>query len=311
MEKVLVTGGAGFIGSHIVDKLLEEGYEVAVFDNLSTGKLENLRDKTYTFYEGDITNKKKVYAAVADFQPHYIIHQAAQVSVAKSVENMEEDARINIMGSINVINAAKDYAVKKIVYASSAAVYGEPQYLPIDENHPINPQSPYGISKFTVELYLKVANELYGIDYTILRYANVYGPRQDAKGEGGVVAIFAEKIANGETPTIFGDGEQTRDFIYVTDVAAANVLAIKEGRNKILNISTNTITNINYLSNLINSTFHKEITPIYGEERKGDIKSSVLNNKSSKEALNWEPRISIEEGIDKIAEYYKVSKIHI
>ncbi|RAK20400.1 UDP-glucose 4-epimerase [Anoxybacillus vitaminiphilus] len=311
MEKVLVTGGAGFIGSHIVDKLLEEGYEVAVFDNLSTGKLENLREKTYTFYEGDISNKEQVYAAIADFQPHYIIHQAAQVSVAKSVENMEKDARINIMGSINVINAAKDYGVKKIVYASSAAVYGEPQYLPIDENHPINPKSPYGISKFTVELYLKATHELYGIDYTILRYANVYGPRQDAKGEGGVVAIFAEKIANGETPTIFGDGKQTRDFVYVTDVAAANVLAIQGGRNKIFNISTNTMTNINYLFNLINSTFHKEMAPIYEEGRKGDIKSSVLNNISSKEALNWEPQVSIEEGIDKIAEYYKMSKIYI
>ncbi|WP_042381332.1 SDR family NAD(P)-dependent oxidoreductase, partial [Geobacillus kaustophilus] len=250
MEKVFVTGGAGFIGSHIVDKLLEEGYEVAVFDNLSTGKLENLRDKTYTFYEGDITNKEQLYGAVADFQPHYIIHQAAQVSVTKSVENMEEDARINIMGSINVINAAKDYRVKKIVYASSAAVYGEPQYLPIDENHPINPQSPYGISKFAVELYLKVAHELYGIDYTILRYANVYGPRQDAKGEGGVVAIFTEKMANGDAPIIFGDGKQTRDFIYVTDVAEANVLAINRGDNKIINISNNSMTDINYLFNL-------------------------------------------------------------
>jgi UDP-glucose 4-epimerase len=311
MEKVLVTGGVGFIGSHIVDKLLEEGYEVAVFDNLSTGKLENLGEKIFTFYEGDISNKDQVYQAVADFKPHYIIHQAAQVSVAKSVKSMEEDARLNIMGSINLINAAKDYEVKKIVYASSAAVYGEPQYLPIDENHPINPQSPYGVSKFTVELYLKAAQELYGIDYTILRYANVYGPRQNAKGEGGVVAIFSEKIANGEIPTIFGDGEQTRDFVYVTDVAEANVMAIHEGRNQIFNISTNSITNINYLFKLISNTFHKEITPIYKEKRKGDIKSSVLNNKSSKENLNWKPKISIEQGINKIAEYYKMNKIHI
>lgn len=300
---MLVTGGCGFIGSHIVDKLIDARYEVAVVDNLSTGKIENIDVNKVSFYECDIVNEAFINV-VRDFEPEYIIHQAAQASVPVSISNLLLDTDINIKGSINLIEAARRNKVKKIIFASTAAVYGEPHYLPIDEKHPINPQSPYGLSKYTVEQYLKLANSLYGIDYTILRYSNVYGPRQDATGEGGVVAIFAEKFARRETQTIFGDGEQTRDFIYVEEVADANIKALKNISEKVINISTGKSLSINDLYKKMAEITKSPQKPVYKSERAGDIRNSVLLNEKKQGQLLNSISYTIEQGLQKTLEDY-------
>lgn len=308
MNKVLVTGGAGFIGSHIVEKLLDKGYEVAVADNLSSGNIKNLEKiESIQFFNVDITNYEALKIVVHTFDPEYIIHQAAQVSVAASVKDVLNDETINIRGSLNVIEIAKNTNVKKIVFASTAAVYGEPEYLPIDALHRTKPMSPYGLSKYTVEKYLEMSKKLYQLDYTILRYSNVYGPRQDAKGEGGVVAIFSDKISNDEIPTIFGDGNQTRDFVFVEDVAQANVQALKYGSEKILNVSSSERTTINDLFTSMTKELNKSFVPLYKEERQGDIKDSSLSNKETRAILKWEPNFSLKKGLKKTLNYYVVN----
>ena len=299
----MVTGGCGFIGSHIVDKLLSEGYDVAVVDNLSTGNQENIKGKNVSFYQCDILSDD-FFKVVADFHPDYIIHEAAQVSVSHSMSHLTYDTQVNILGSVNVIESAKQNNVKKIIFASSAAVYGEPEYLPIDLNHRTGPMSPYGLSKLTVEQYLKLAKDIYGIEYTILRYANVYGPRQDANGEGGVVAIFSDKIVANVVPTIFGDGEQTRDFIFVKDVAAANVKALENGNSMILNVSSGEKISVNELFAAMNKIGQKDIQAKYVEVREGDIRHSLLDNTLTKENLNWKPSYSLEEGLKETLEFY-------
>lgn len=298
----MVTGGCGFIGSHIVDKLIDENYQVGVVDNLLTGKLEHL-SPIVTFYKCDIVDRNFL-KVVEDFQPEFIIHQAAQVSVPVSINNILLDADINIKGTSQVIDAARRNKVKKIVFASSAAVYGDPQYLPIDENHPINPKSPYGLSKYTAELYLQLARNLYGIDYTILRYSNVYGPRQDSQGEGGVVSIFINKLIRGECPTIFGDGEQTRDFVYVEDVAMANVNALKFGENGIFNISSGTQTSVNQLYSMLIESLSILKKPFYTESRLGDIKHSVLDNICALKNLSLQ-NTPLNKGLEKTISYFK------
>lgn len=304
MEKILVTGGAGFIGSHVVEKLLEKGYKVAVLDNLSTGKKDNIKGCEVEFYYCDITDVLHLFQVVETFQPDYIIHLAAQVSVSDSVKNITHDSMVNIQGSVNVIEAAKKYNVKRIVFSSTAAVYGNPEYLPIDTDHKTEPTSPYGLAKYTVEKYLQLAYELYGLDYTILRYSNVYGPRQDSKGEGGVVAIFANKLSNQERPVIYGDGNQTRDFVYVEDVAEANVLSIKNNRNGIYNVSTCERISINDLLKSMFNFNNNGIEPIYKEERQGDIKHSVLNNKDTFSRIGWCPKTVLDKGIELTLKYY-------
>lgn len=301
MTKVLVTGGAGFIGSHIVEDLLENNYEVAVIDNLSSGKLENIDLGRVKYYEGDIVNEEFVNKAIEEFGPQYIIHQAAQVSVVESVKNMVHDEQVNIKGSLNIINAARLYQVEKMVFASSAAVYGNPQYLPVDTAHNTAPMSPYGLSKLTVEKYLQIAKELYGLDYTILRYGNVYGPRQDAKGEGGVIAIFMDKVINDESVTIFGNGEQTRDFVYVKDVARANVLAMESKKgSKMLNIASGQAISILELCKVIQEVTNKELVIYHKDKRNGDIEHSALSNQETSEVLNWNPKVELYEGISSI-----------
>lgn len=309
MEKVLVTGGAGFIGSHVVEKLIEKGYKVAVVDNLSTGKKNNIKGYEVEFYHCDITDAIHLFQVVESFQPDYIIHLAAQVSVSESVKNITHDSMVNIQGSVNIIEAAKKYNVKRIVFSSTAAVYGNPEYLPIDTNHKTEPTSPYGLAKYTVEKYLQLAHELYGLDYTILRYSNVYGPRQDSKGEGGVVAIFADKLSNQERPIIYGDGNQTRDFVYVEDVAEVNVLSIKNNRNGIYNVSTCERISINDLFNAMLKATNDLISPIYKERRKGDIKHSILENQDTLHKMSWSPKVSIYDGIQTTVNYYLKSII--
>ena len=301
--KILVTGGAGFIGSHIVDLLIENGYEVVIVDNLSTGKEEFINKKAI-FYKKDITDDD-LYEIFEKEKPDYVVHQAAQIDVQRSIDDPVFDAKVNVLGTVNLLECCRKSGVKKIVYASSAAVYGNPEYLPIDEVHKINPISYYGISKHTAEHYFEVYSQLYDLKYTILRYANVYGIRQDPKGEGGVISIFIDKMLKGERPIIFGDGNQTRDFVYVKDVAKANLLALEKGDSEVVNISTNKATSINKLVELMNEIMNTSLEPIYTEPRKGDIVHSYLDNKKALDVLGWKPEYSLEEGLKETIEYYK------
>ena len=296
MSKVLVTGGAGFIGSHIVEGLLAEGYEVVVIDNFSSGKFENIKDLPIKICPFDITDPK-VIDVISDLKPSFIIHQAAQVSVADSVQNILHDENVNVKGSLHVIKAAICASVEKILFASSAAVYGNPEQLPVKIDHPTLPESPYGLTKLTVEKYLKLAYKFYGLSYGILRYSNVYGPRQDGKGEGGVISIFADQILENKTPIIYGSGEQTRDFIYVKDVASANVQALKQQENLCVNISSNDKISINQLWEKMGSIGNVSIEPIYKAEREGDILHSILCNEQTMSQLNWKPKIDLENGL--------------
>jgi UDP-glucose 4-epimerase len=294
--RVMVTGGAGFIGSHIVDRLIELNHDVCIVDNLSIGKEENI-NKGARFYKYDITNLDAMMAIFNFERPDVLMHHAAQINVQASLEKPNVDAYSNILGTINVLQCCIEYGTKKIIYPSSASVYGDPQYLPIDEKHPIQPISFYGISKHTPEHYIKAYSLLYGLKYTIFRYANVYGPRQDAKGEGGVVSIFIDKMLNNKTPVIYGDGEQTRDFVYVKDVVEANVLAMNRGDNEIINISTCRPVSINELYNIIQNILENKACAKYSETRKGDIKHSYLTNKMAEKILGWNNKYLLNDGL--------------
>lgn len=304
--KVLVTGGAGFVGSHIVDQALEAGYEVSVIDDLSTGKKGQVNPYA-SFYEMNIASPD-VERVIRQEMPDFIIHQAAQSSVPISLKDPIGDATTNIIGTVNLLEAARRHGVRKVVYASSAAVYGEPQYMGIDEVHPKQPLSPYGISKYVPEFYLNAYHHLYGLNYTAFRYANVYGERQDPKGEGGVVSIFVDRALAGQELTVFGDGEQTRDFVYVQDVARANIMALAGGDNEILNISTNQKTSVNQLIALMEEALGSKLAVKYEAPREGDIMHSYLDNTSATEKLGWKPRYSLQEGLTKTLRFYQASK---
>lgn len=287
---VLVTGGAGFIGSHIVDRLVNLGLKTFIVDNLSTGKESNLNSKA-KFYNIDIT-QPEFENVFKENKIEYIFHYAAQASVQVSESNPTLDANSNIIGTINIINIAKKYNVKKIIVASTAAVYGNPKYLPVDEKHPLNPISHYGLSKLTMESYVKAS----GIDYIIFRFSNVYGPRQDAKGEAGVISIFIDKLNSNLPIEIQGDGKQTRDFIYVEDLVNANYLAINsQVNNEIINISTNVPSSILDLTIILTESFSHDI--YYTSSRQGDIKDSILDNSKAKKLLNWNPEVNLTEGL--------------
>lgn len=303
MCKILVTGGAGFIGSHVVDALIEQGHSVAVVDNLSTGFEYNLHAEA-KFYKVDVA-AKDLAGIFAVEQPEYVFHLAAQIDVQTSVHNPLEDARVNILGTINLLECCRKYGVKKVIYSSSAAVYGEPEYLGIDEKHPLNALSPYGITKHTPEHYLFAYRQLYGVDFTVLRYSNVYGPRQDAKGEGGVIAIFTDRMLAGKIPVIFGTGEQTRDFIYVADVASANLKAMERGAGEIVNISTNSQISVRELVEVMNRVGGYDYVPEHKPARPGDILHSYLDNSVAKKVLDWEPVHSLADGLGITFNYYR------
>lgn len=305
--KVLVTGGAGFIGSHIIDALVAGGARVAVLDDLSRGSFANINPKV-NFYHGNIIDREFVDETIERERPEVVIHHAAQVDVQRSVEDPADDANINIIGTINILEGSRRCGVRKVVYASSAAVYGDPAYLPIDEAHPLMPLSGYGISKHTVEHYLAAYRSLYGLEYTALRYANVYGPRQDALGEGGVVAIFIDRLLKGEVPKIFGNGEQTRDFIYAADVAAANLAAINRGDGMVVNISTGRATSVNDLFFLLKDILHSNLDAQMCLPRPGDIEHSYLDNKLAVSELGWRPVCELRDGLEKTVEFYRQNR---
>ncbi|MDR7240106.1 NAD-dependent epimerase/dehydratase family protein [Neobacillus drentensis] len=303
--KVLVTGGAGFIGSHVVDLLIQSGYEPIVVDNLMSGKRDNVPPNV-RFIDVDISSPQ-LEDIFAKEKPDVVIHLAAQVDVAYSIQNPVEDATQNILGTIRLLTCCHKYNVKKFIFSSSCAVYGEKDDCSIKETFPILPQSFYGISKYTSEMYIQIFNILHNVPFTILRYANVYGPRQSSKGEGGVISIFFKKVLNGESPFIYGDGEQTRDFVYVKDVALANVLAIEKGTNEIFNIGCNSKTSINELYQMTTSLASLNIPSISMPVRKGDIRYSRLDNTKAINLLSWNPVYELQAGLNETLKYYKSS----
>lgn len=303
--KILITGGAGFIGSHITDRMLSDGHEVMVIDNLSTGKYKNIHKKA-SFWLMDICSPE-VEALFAKERPDIVLHHAAQANVHVSQHNPILDAQINIKGSINIFQNCIRFQVKKIIYASSAAVYGSPSYLGIDELHAAAPQSFYGLSKYTAEQYLIqfCSSNYTRTRYSILRYANVYGPRQRTDGDGGMISIFIKNLMDRQSPCIYGDGEQTRDFIYVQDVAEANVKALGLADGEILNIGTGQPASVNHLFRLIKKMCRYDLPAVFKNERAGDIRHSYFNHHKAENTLNWQPHFSLPEGLQRTLEYYQ------
>ncbi|MEI0562207.1 NAD-dependent epimerase/dehydratase family protein [Brachyspira pilosicoli] len=292
---ILITGGAGFIGSHIADILIQNNYKVIIADNLSTGKKDNINNKAI-FYNIDIKNYNDLENIFNNNKIEYIIHLAAQVSVPNSIRNPINDANENIIATLNIIELSKKHNIKKIIASSSAAVYGIPKKLPIDELHTTIPISYYGLSKLTMEKYLILSN----LNYIICRFSNVYGPRQTPHGEAGVVSIFMDNAINNKDLNIFGDGKQTRDFIYVEDIAKIFLFFIEKNiSNEILNISTNNSININELANTIISISKSNIKINYLEKRDGDIDDSILDNKKLLNLININ-FTTIDEGLKKL-----------
>ncbi len=302
--KILVTGGAGFIASHVTDRYLQLGHEVAVVDNLSTGFRENI-NKDAIFYEEDIRKFDAIDKIFKDFKPDIVNHHAAQMDVRKSVEDPVYDAECNILASLNLIIKAVEYNVKRFIYISTGgAVYGEPKELPVKETHPINPECQYGISKHTVEHYLYLYKLLYGLDYVVLRYPNVYGPRQNPMGEAGVVAIFCGKMLKNEQPVIFGDGEQLRDYVYIDDVVEANVLALNKGSG-IYNIGSGIGSSVNFIYRILADELGYKNKPVYDRPRKGEIYKIYLNADLAKKELGWSYKVKFEEGLRRTARWFK------
>jgi UDP-glucose 4-epimerase len=304
---ILVTGGAGFIGSNIADAYINMGHNVIIADNLSTGVKSFINPKAI-FYEIDIRDDK-FSNIFKENKIDIINHHAAQIDLRKSVEDPKYDVDNNVIGSINLFQNAVKYGVKKIIFASTGgAIYGEHDYFPANEEHPVRPYAPYGINKLTVEKYLFYYNHVYGLDYVVLRYANVYGPRQNPYGECGVVAIFTEKILNNTQPLINGDGKQTRDYVYVDDVVKANILALKAHGPAVYNIGTSVETDVNFIFNKLNEFSGSNFKEKHGPEKKGEQRRSVLSYEKINKELGWEPEVNMERGLRLTVEYFKKNK---
>jgi len=334
---VLVTGGAGFIGSHIVDLLIDNNYKVVIVDDLSSGREENINQRA-RFYKLNITDQKGLAEMFKQEKPDYVCHEAAQISVSFSVRDPLFDAQTNILGSLNLLQCCLNHQVKGIVFASSGGtIYGEPEHFPITEDCPFKPQSPYGISKVAVEHYLDFYQKNCNLDYVSLRYGNVYGPRQDPYGEAGVIAIFIEKMLKGEIPTINGDGEHIRDYVYVEDVAQANLLALqnmvklskvvreiekaKEKEDKTetetkskaepeiklngFNLGTGRGVSVNEIFSLLKEIIKFPHPAHYGPPREGDLRKNILDCHLIKEVLGWQPKFDFSVGLEKTVNWFK------
>ncbi len=306
--RILVTGGAGFIGSNVADLLVENGHEVHVMDNLSTGFRENLNPRA-TFLEMDIRSPEAA-EAVRTGGFDILCHHAAQMDVRRSVREPLFDADVNILGTISLLEAARDGGVKRVVYASTGgAVYGEPSSIPVREDHPVNPICHYGISKHTVEHYLFLYRHLYGLDYVVLRYPNVYGPRQNPHGEAGVTAIFSLAYLENRRPRINGDGEQLRDYVHVRDIARANLLAMDTGNHRIsgriFNIGWGRGRSVKELDSLIRRFVGTDLLPEQGPALPEEILKISLDAGLAAEVLGWKPSISFEDGLSELVEYHR------
>ena len=303
--KILVTGGAGFIASHITDALVNEGHQVVVIDDLSSGFEKNINPKA-KFVKGNICDKELVEKLFSEEKFDLVNHHAAQMDVRRSVKDPAFDANTNIIGTINLLQNAVKYKVKKFMFASTGgAVYGEQVYFPADENHPTQPRSPYGISKLAVEKYLYFYSAEYGLDYTILRYANIYGPRQNPFGEAGVVAIFSTKLLKGEQPVINGSGEQTRDYVFVGDVVKANLLTLNDTANDIYNVGTGIETNVNQLFHKLNSIIKANKEEKHGPAAPGEQMRSVITSEKLFKKFGWKPSTNLDEGLKLTVDFFR------
>ncbi len=302
----MVTGGAGFIGSHVTDAYVNLGHEVAVLDDLSRGSRANVNPKA-RLYQGDIRDRKFVGDVLGEFRPEAVNHHAAQMDVRRGVREPVFDAEVNITGSLNLLEEAVASKVRHLVYISSAgAAYGEPKQLPVSEDFPVNPITPYGISKHTVEHYLFTFRHLYGLSYTVLRYGNVYGPRQNSAGEAGVFAIFCEQILGGKQPVVFGDGSKTRDYVYVDDVVKANILALVRGSGEIFNIASQVASTDLEVFRLVAKLLGKpELKPRFADIRAGEIRHIVLDIAKARRMLAWQPESTLSEGAKRTVAYFR------
>ena len=311
--KILVTGGAGFIGSHVADAYVAAGHEVAVLDNFSTGRESNVNPAA-AVHHVDVRDQEKVAGVVASFRPDVVNHHAAQAEVPKSVADPAYDAHINILGGLNLLKASVDNSVGKFIFISTGgALYGEPDVVPAGEDHPVRPLSPYGTSKYAFEQYLGTYQRTFGLNYTVLRYANVYGPRQDFYAEEGrVVAIFASRMLEGKPVTIDGDGSQSRDMVHVGDVATANLAALEKGAGGTYHVSTGMPVTINDIFRKLALLTEYRLEPRFGPGRKGDVYRIALDNSRAQEQLGWRPQITLEEGLSLTVDYFReqVSKPH-
>jgi UDP-glucose 4-epimerase len=296
--RILVTGGAGFIGSNLVDALISSENRVAVIDNFSSGRQENINLKA-KYYKIDLSDEKEVEKIFKLEEPEIVYHLAAQIDVRKSVENPVEDAKANILNTLKLLNLCVRYNVRHFIFSSTGgAIYGDSEIIPTPEGTLEKPVSPYGCAKLAVEKYLIFYNKTYGLKFTALRYSNVYGPRQNPKGEAGVISIFLDKMIRNETPIIFG-GIQTRDFVFVEDVVNANILALKDVKSSIYNVGTGKETDIIEVFNKLNKYFGNKFEPKYEEMKKGEQKRSCLSFDKIKKRLDWKPRTGIDSGLDK------------
>ncbi|MCA9451159.1 MAG: NAD-dependent epimerase/dehydratase family protein [Nitrospiraceae bacterium] len=302
--KILVTGGAGFIGSHLVDRLIQEGNEVIVVDNLSTGKRKNINKKAQ-FYKMDIQSKR-IERVFRNERPLIVVHLAAQMSVRHSTDDPGFDAQVNILGTINVLEHAVRQGVRKVTFASSGGVvYGEQEIFPASESHRTEPLSPYGISKLAGEKYLAYYANATGLRYVALRFANVYGPRQDSEGEAGVVAIFSKQMLDGGQPIVNGTGKQTRDFIYVDDAVEAILVTLGEDVQGIFNVGTGQETTINECYGIIKSLTKCQCKELYGAAKKGEQFRSVLDVTKLREVFGWDPQVTLQEGLTRTVDFFR------
>jgi UDP-glucose 4-epimerase len=305
--RILVTGGAGFIGSHVVDRFIEGGHDVVVVDDLSTGRRSNL-DPRAAFYEMDVRSPA-LGELFGQERPEVVSHHAAQVDVRCSVDDPMFDASVNVLGSLNVLECCRAHGVAKVIYSSSGgAVYGEPAYLPCDEDHPIQPLAPYGASKYVVERYLYLYRAVHGLDFTVLRYGNVYGPRQDPHGEAGVVAIFTGQMLRGATPVVNGGGEQERDFVYVADCARANLLALENGSGGTFNLGSGKGTSINRIFELLKGITGYAGDAVHGPAKPGETFRITLDGVRAREELGWVPTVGLREGLRRTVDYFRSSE---
>ncbi len=301
--RILVTGGAGFIGSQVADRFVSLGHEVAVLDNLSTGFREFVSPQA-RFYPIDLTDAPAVERCFAEFRPEVVDHHAAQIDVRKSVADPVFDARVNIVGGIELLLACTRHSVRKFIYASTGgAVYGEGRSLPAAEDHPVNPEAPYGASKHTLEHYLYLWKLLHGLDYTVLRYPNVYGPRQNPHGEAGVNAIFIGLMLQGKRPRIFGTGEQVRDYLYVGDVVEANQAALTAGSGETVNLGTGVGTSVIQIFRELQAILAFPGEPVYEAPRPGEVQRIYLDATRAKQVLGWQPQVAFREGLERTVEW--------
>jgi UDP-glucose 4-epimerase len=301
--KVLLTGGAGFIGSWVAEALIADGHEILIIDDLSTGKIQNI-PKDAAFAKADIRDRGRLEKIFDDFKPEVVNHHAAQMNVRNSVEDPIFDAQVNILGTINLLELSIKHEINKFMFASTGgAIYGEPEVIPCMEDTLPVPISPYGISKYAVEKYLNYYRAVHGLSRVVLRYSNVYGPRQNPHGEAGVVAIFCDRIKYGNACEVFGDGKQTRDYIYVEDVARANILSLN-AEDVMLNIGTAIETSVNEIISKLKRVTNRNVKVVYSPRRSGEVDRIALEIKRAEELLRWSPHVKLEDGLLKTWEWF-------